>query len=75
MRVRRAAAATCLVLQHGGHVEGPLARRGVGTLVERRRDDARPAQLDGPAPLKATEDSQPLIRRDAARDVVSASIF
>ena len=40
-----------------------------------RRDDARPAQLDGPAPLKATEDSQPLIRRDAARDVVSASIF
>ena len=38
-----AAAAACLILQHGGRVEGPLARRGVGTLVERRRDDARPA--------------------------------
>ena len=32
-------------------------------------------QTDEPAPLEATEDSQPLIRRDVARDVVSASIF
>ena len=60
--------------QHGGHVERPRARRGVAPSWSAGATARDQPHTDEPAPFEAAEDSQPLINREAARDVVSASI-
>ena len=61
--------------QHGGHVERPRARRGVAPSWSAGATARDQPHTDEPAPFEAAEDSQPLINREAARDVVSASIL
>ena len=61
--------------QHGGHVERPRARRGVAPSWSAGATTRDQPHTDEPAPFEAAEDSQPLINREAARDVVSASIL
>ena len=60
--------------QHGGHVERPRARRGVAPSWSAGATARDQPHTDEPAPFEAAEDSQLLINREVARDVVSASI-